>query len=514
LHKLISSGQYKNALQAALLLLGSTENKFNLYLLIAQAHTLLGDFHPALSYLYLANNLNPSNSVVLFNIGTTFLSLSEPRIAKNYFLRALSIDSSNVECLLNLAVSHQRLFQHLQARKVYLEALKIDPKNPVLLNNIGNCSKHLGFIEEAHDYLETAIRLNPLYFEAHRNLSLITKYTVDHPHILEMLSLYKDPSIPAFGKMHLAFALGRSHEMIREYDSAFSFYQTGNKIKRSTFHYDINLEQKRFQQLLRGDSIQPYTQQINVPMAQASAITPIFIVGMPRSGSTLLETILGLSSTVYPLDELSYLESNILRYAIRPDYSLDLSNDSLAAVAASYFSDMRNDFPFLPPSGEFFVIDKMPYNFRYVNFIVRAFPSARIIHTTRSAMDNTMSIYRELFTSSNLFSFTTAEISSYLVMERKLMNRWGERYPRRIHEVPYESLVSEPEVTVRSVCDYVGIQYTEELIHPERSSRSVTTASSVSARSPINTKSIGKWKCYEKDLLPLLEFFKANHVSP
>ena len=368
-----------------------------------------------------------------------------------------------------------------------------------------------GQLEQSEATLETCLALAPDHAQAHWALSRLRQQTPQRNHVprlQRMLAGQRDPA----SSVYLAFALFKELDDLGRTEQAWQALALGCSGKRRLLGSRADAEEAAFTQLhsLRG----PAT--ASEPGAGREGPVPIFIVGMPRTGTTLLERILGRHSSVENAGELddmplqlrwiancfskSYLDAAVFRAAASQDLRL------LGSRYLDHASWRAKDKPFFT--------DKMPLNFLHVGFIARALPQARILHMVRNPMDTCFSNLKELFTEVYPYSYDLDELAIHYGRYRRLMAHWHEQFPGRMLDVSYEGLVTEPEATSRAIMDFCGLDWQPGCIGIESSAGTVTTASSAQVREPIHRRSIEGWRKYQRQLEPLHRQLRSDGWLP
>jgi hypothetical protein len=309
-------------------------------------------------------------------------------------------------------------------------------------------------------------------------------------------------------RMHLAFALGVVFDRHGDYDRAFSHFQTGNSLKRKTFAHDPEANAqllRRIRQHFGGASIRDA-----VP-ADNPDETPVFIVGMMRSGTTLMEQVLASHPDVAGGGELPFLQNLVnSRFAATnttyPEFVDAMQGPDFLDMGRQYIAMVRGRFGHEPR----FITDKMPQNFLYLGLIHLMLPKARIICMQRDPLDTCLSIYTILFSESHPYAYDLREAGLYTRFSRDLMAFWKDWLGDRVHFQSYEELVRQPEPAVRKLLAFCDLPFHEDCLQFHKTDRPVKTASASQVRERLNTRSIGRWRNYRKHLGPLRSVFEGE----
>ena len=301
-------------------------------------------------------------------------------------------------------------------------------------------------------------------------------------------------------QMH--FALGKAYEVMKDFDKSFKNYYEGNKAKKNLIEYssnDTTENTKKILEFFSQENIQ------NLSKSSTNDQDPIFVLGMPRSGSTLVDQIISSHSKVDGTQELPNIikiasELNNIDQNSYPDVLKALDDKELGDLGKNYMQETawaRDNAPFF--------IDKMPNNFIHIGLIKTILPNAKIIDTRRDPMDTCFSCYKQFFARGQLFTYSLEDLGNYYTDYIKAMNHWNNIYSKDIFTVHYDNVINKTEETIRELIDYCNLPFEKECLEFYKSSRPVKTPSAEQVRQPIYKSGLNYWKNYEKHLLPLKE---------
>jgi len=403
------------------------------------------------------------------------------------------IDLSKLKTVYELDTSARlsvSLEQYDVARSLYQRAMAVAPKDADLLYNYATVCRFLGDVEQATFALREAIDQRP-HFTAAMLLDsgLRTKTSTDNQ-VVQLKQVVANTQLTPKQRVEAGYALFKELEDLKEYEEAGKVLFSAATLRRSHLAYSIESDLRMMRAL--ADTFTKFDD-----VAAPSGVDPVFIVGLPRSGSTLLERLLGQSREL-----ISVGESDAFPRALQQNAgSAPLSKFELLSkmdelewgeVAANYISNVSAE--------RHRTIDKLPMNVLNVGAIVRAFPSAKIIITDRSPLDNLYAMYKTLFEDAYPFSYDLMELARYYVGYRALVSHWLMHYPRQVKRVSYEALVADTQATMRDVANFVGVKFDDCMLDPTGNRSVSTTASAVQVRQPIHQKSFGSWKRMESDM--------------
>jgi len=445
-----------------------------------------------------ALTLTPDSAVPHYNLARVLQALHREDEAIGHYQEAIRINPDNAEALDNLGIIYMDLGRSDDSIACLTKSLLINPDAAEVHNNLGNTLQTVGRADEAADCYRKALALDPGLGEAHSNLSMVTRYESDDPHIAQMLALLDRPTLPDKDRMHLSFALGKAFDDSGDPAQAFSHFAAGNRLFRATLAYDSADDRRLFNDLKSAFSETLPTLGADYLSATATGQKPVFIVGMPRSGTTLVEQILAAHSQVHGAGELSTLGTGVIRTRWS---SLGLTAEALRQVRESYLAGMAKIGASQP-----WLSDKMPLNFRWLGFVIGALPEARIIHVKRDARAVCWSIFRHYWsTGGNPYAYDLREIAAYYRLYEELMDFWHRTFPGRIYDLSYEQLTEQQEAETRNLLEVVGLDWEEACLDFHEVDRPVRTSSSMQVRRKLYQGSSEAWRQYAEFLEPMFD---------
>jgi tetratricopeptide (TPR) repeat protein len=391
-----------------------------------------------------------------------------------------------------------------EAMETYEDLLADMPNNPGINLTYGHALKTVGRQEEAITSYRRTYEIRPDYGDAYWSLANLKTYRFSDDELTQMREQEASSTVAFADRYHLCFALGKALEDRKDYGTSFDYYERGNRLKREELKYDparLETELKLQRDFVSAEMLARFEG------GGFPAPDPIFIVGLPRAGSTLLEQILASHSQVEGTMELP----NILALAHRldrpiegraPDYPANLSElspDELRQFGEDYIRDTR----IYRNGGTPFFIDKMPNNFRHIGLIHLILPNAKIIDARRSAMGCCFSGFKQLFAEGQEFTYGLEEVGRYYRDYVRLMDHWNEVLPGKVLLTRYEEVVADLETQVRRLLDYCGLPFEEACLNFHQTDRAVRTASSEQVRQPLYKSGVDQWENYSPWLDPL-----------
>lgn len=442
----------------------------------ARLHTMAGQREDAVAAADYGLSLKPDQSVVLDTLGVVF----------------------------------SRFELHEKARDVLRRSVEVAPDNAQFQFNLASVEQFLGNAEAAEQYYKGAIALKPDFFRAHWALSELGKNETSAQNLDALIEHWQKPNLDTEDRLYLGHTISREKEKQGDYEAAFRFLDQGKQGVRKKIGFNIEQERTLFDTLKSS---------FRHPAKQSDLGDHcVFVLGMPRSGTTLVDRILSSHSKIVSMGEVQDLpravkavsgsKSNVLLDAemIRNTEQLNF-----AEIGRQYLYQVGAKVDLTGYS-----LDKMPLNFLYVGFILNALPGARVVCLRRNPMDTILSNFRQLFAVN--FSYynyhydlkTTAE---YYCLFDDLMGHWKRVFGDRFYEVSYESLVSSPEDKVRALSDYVGVEFETASLDFHKNESSVSTASAMQVRQPLYNSAVNRWQRYGDALQPALDVLEANGIS-
>ncbi|HEX7644749.1 MAG TPA: tetratricopeptide repeat protein [Burkholderiaceae bacterium] len=454
--------------------------------------------------------LNPGFVEAYSHLGVSLKKQGRFAEAESSFREALALRPDYATAHNNLGNALQDQERTAEAEACYRAAIKCQPDFPEAFSNLGNTLKSEGRLEEAQEALEHAIALKPDFVEPHFGLSVLKTYAEGDPHLALMerqQPLLED--LPVESRIRYWFAIGKAYEDVARYDESFAAYEQGNRLKHGLLSWDEAQDDAVLEKMKAVFSREFFAAH---PKPAYGGRVPIFIVGMPRSGTTLLEQILSTHpGGVFGAGELKDLHEIVNRAMPGGDplqYPAAVAGFSVGdfrRLGEQYVEQVWRNAPEAP-----YITDKMPSNFFYIGMIHLMLPRARIIHAMRDPMDSCFSCYSRLFNKQNVrFAYDLGTLGRYYARYINLMRHWHEVLPPgTILDLRYEDMVADTEGQARRVLAHVGLPWHEACLEFHNNKRRVKTASLAQVRKPIYKTSVARWKHYEKHLGPLLDLVK------
>ncbi|MDA8692092.1 tetratricopeptide repeat protein [Candidatus Pseudothioglobus singularis] len=486
---------------------------------MGNAFQVKGDLESAIDFYYQAVKLKPDFAEAFNNLGSALRGRLELNDSIDNFKQAIKLKPYYVDAYCNMGDALFVSGRYEEAIESCKQAIRIDPNYSEAYYNMGNALMEKGDLVKSIESFKKAIKLRPHYAEAYnnlgvalqdygypkvaidsykqaikiksdytlafRNLTNLHTYKEYNNYFLEMQSLCQDPGISDEQRCDLNFALSKASEDLNEVSKSFNYLKTGNELRKKILAYDIEQDIELFGQLKKAHpSIALHSS------VEKSEVKPIFILGMPRSGTTLVEQILSSHSEVTGAGELHYIDSfgeSIAKGEIKS------SVDIILNFKKNYIEALK-----IKSNGNPIVIDKMPQNFLYIGLIFSAFPDAKVIHVNRDPAATCWSNYKHYFTSEGLgYAYDIDDTVRYFGLYQDLMQFWRSYYGDRIYELNYDNLTVNQEQETRSLIQYLELKWESECLSPQKNKRSVQTASQQQVRQKVYQGSSKQWHKFE-----------------
>ena len=447
--------------------------------------------------------------------------------------------SIKLQNILGIALSAQ--WKSNDAVKIFGKIIEIQPNFYFAYNNMGNVLKDLCRLDEAKIYYQKCIKINPEYIDAyiglgktfldynkleesaaafkqalklkpengelHRHLSQVIKYEQTSSHVKDMEKIIFNNKATNNQQMHLSFALGKAYEDMKSYDKAFSHWKKGNLLKRKQIKYSTKYQTRRVKVIKENFTNDLFEKFKNYGNQDK---TLIFIVGMPRSGTTLVQQILSSHPEVFGVGESNQFSNTINHFFFKENGSLkenlyDCDATNFYKIGQDYIQKMRQ----LSPNGRYILVKDL-LNFTWLGFIKLIFPNAKIVHCVRNPIDNCVSLFKNYFVGGVDFSYNLVELGEYYNLYKDVMMFWGNILPNYYVNIFYEELINDPKKQIEKLLNVCNLEWNENCMKFYNNKHFMSTGSnSINVHQPLYKKSMQYWKHYEKQLQPLFGVLKA-----
>ncbi len=486
----------------------------------ADAHFLLGmialnmqQMSKSIELIKKAITLQPSNAEYHAFLARCFSLVNRYKEARAEADLAIQYQSSSAIVLDTLGVVYSRIGDHQKAVSLFEKAIAIQPNNPSFYYNQAASLKFIGNFTQAKSAYEKVIQLQPNYYQAHSALAELQTATLENNNIARLETSLKNIENNTVAKLHICHALAKELECLGDYAKALDYLKMGNGAKKQQLNYSIEQDIPLFSHMKNLFSSNFKAEIVTGHPSKK----PIFVLGMPRSGTTLVDRILSSHSDVISAGELQNFAVTVKKHTHTKSRQV-LDTQTIEACAKLDFNLLGQAYlsscePIISSNLRF--IDKMPLNFLYVGLIKKALPNAKIIILNRHPMDVCISNFRTLFAvnfSYYNYAYDLIDTAKYYCLFKELMAFWDDAFPNQLLNVCYEELVENPQQQISRILDYCELDWQDACLNFHSNSAPVSTASSVQVRQPMNNQSIGRWKRYGKEVKELETFFKEKDM--
>ncbi|MBI3899422.1 MAG: tetratricopeptide repeat protein [Gammaproteobacteria bacterium] len=457
--------------------------------------------------------MRPDDIEAQNNLGVALDRLGRWSEAEAAFRIALSLRSDYAEAYSNLGnclASQERM---VEAETAYHKAIELNPNFAAAHNNLGLALAAKGQLEDAEAAYRQALAVDACFTEAYRNIVTGKKIkSLENDDVQRMQRLLAEGSLNDVQTMHLCFALGKAYDDCNLYDKAFACYEKANQIKRRFTLFDINHFRSHVDRIIDLFDAEFFARNV---IRGSNDETPVFIVGMPRSGTTLIEQIVASHPRVFGAGELIKIGDLIHQLenppgrAPRnyPEFVSEWSADEVRSTASEYVHRLTRD---VTSPDILRVTDKMPFNFIHLGLIALLFPNAKIIHCRRHPLDTCLSNFFQYFPKGADYAYRLEETGLYFKEYERLMRHWQQVLPIQLLDIDYETVISDVEIEARRLIDYLQLPWDEACLQFYKLERSVRTLSIWQVRQPIYTQSKQRWRNYRPHLEPLIKIIGSD----
>ena len=479
-------------------LLKKNQDKGYLFNICGLAHQRLNNIDTSIIYFNKAINLEPQNLGHKNNLANSLISLFRYKEAEDIFKEILAIDSQNTPALVNYARLKNVLLDFKKSINLYENALKLIKNDLGIWLNLGSVYQSIGEFNKAYKIFNNILKVKPNYIPAHVSISKVNDYNENNLNLTSMIGINKSNNLNKKEKSDLEFAIGKAYDEQKNYELSIKYFQSANKNRKELVKYNFKYDEKLIK------SIKNYFDKIdlNKVRKEKNSKKVIFIVGLPRSGTTLLEQILSAHQTVFGAGELDFLRQIINKNFVQDGKLLSqkinefqLSNNN--PIRDKYFDCLKN-----LNNNLIFTIDKGPQNFIWIGFIKLFFQNAKIIHIKRNPKDTFLSTYKNNFASKDMdWAYEPSEIIKYFNFYYDHMNFWKKVFGDFIYDINYEDIVNNSEPILRNLLNFCELDWDENCLNHHQSKKTmIKTVSAYQARKPIYKTSIDSNKYYLQSL--------------
>ena len=440
---------------------------------------------------------NSKNISAKNNLGISYKSIREYSKAEKIFKNLLLENKNYINAIVNIANLKKDTYFFEDALSYYNKALKIDENLPELHLNISNILQVKNEMNLAKDHLFKALDLKSDFSKADQNLSMLLNYkdNINDKHLLSMINKLQNTSLDRENKILLHFGLGKAFEDKKNYEESFKHFEQGNNLKKEKLSSKINFYKKKAEDIKKYFSTIKF-EKINKNL---DSVNKIFILGLPRSGTTLLEKIISSHSKVGSVSEIGYFYDHIDKNII---VDKKINEDQINKLVNSNFANEYNNFLKQFNIKKKFILDKTLTNFWYIGFIKIFFPNSKIIHSYRNPKDNCLSIFKNLFpdTTGEKWLYDQNEMGEYYLIYHDIMKFWNKLFPNQIYNSKYEDLINNKVSKIKDLIKFCELEWDEKCLNHHKNTNPIKTLSINQANKPIYKTSINSSQFYKDKL--------------
>ncbi|HEV8334665.1 MAG TPA: sulfotransferase [Steroidobacteraceae bacterium] len=449
-------------------------------------------------------------------LATILVHLGRRDDAERVIEQALQFREGPADAYNALAHALQLLGHYERSNEMYRRAAALSPDDWRFWHNLASSERSLGRLQEAEAACDRTIALDRTRYANYLLRSELRVQTDDRNHVAGMQRELARPDVDDRARMFLGYALAKELDDLKRYDEAFQYLAEASRIRRRNLQYNVAGDQRK---LLRIEEVFPKSLVRATSADVVGSSRFIFIIGLPRSGTTLLEHMLTGLAGVRSNGETENFSQALMAEAARDrgDVFAGAAAADPAAVAAGY-AKLADPHPSPPPPGGGglgggSIIEKLPMNYLYLGAIHRALPNAKLVIVNREPLDSCFAMYRTLFGEAYPFSYDFEDLANYYAAYERLMNHWRACLGDTLCEITYEDLVKSPAQVGARVAAYCGLQWSERAVQVQDRTTVSLTASAAQIRRPIYSSSTGRWRRYGRHLEPLIQALRRLHVA-
>jgi len=474
-----------------------------LFNLLALALHGNGNYLIAIERFKRALDLDPNFLPAKNNLANSYKAIGNFEKAEFYYKNILEIKPNYIHALNNYANLKTLIFDYYSAIELYNKALKVNENDTTILFSLANAYHAIGEIQKTKEIVKKILKLNPKHVSVHKLLSSIIDYSKEQSNLNQMEDIISEKDLSNAQIVDLSFALGKAYEDLKKFDKSFLYLEKANKIKKNNTKYNITNEKSFF------ESIKNAFQNIsfNDEKKLFNKIKPIFICGMPRSGTTLVEQIIASHKDVFGAGELIYIQRIIKKYFIEENKLSEEKIKEELKIGENFINKEYFKLMNFHKFKENNFTDKAPQNFRWLGILKIFFPNSKIIYCKRNAKDNCLSIYKNFFASDDMnWAFDQSDIANYYNLHLNLMDYWKSKLGNFIYEIKYENLVSNKEEEVKKLIKFCDLEWDPICLNHHKSNKTpIKTVSISQARKPIYQSSVNSNSNYENYLSEMFD---------
>ena len=458
-------------------------------------------FYEAIDLFKKAISLNNKFSEAYNNLANTQKKIGDNENAENNYIQAIKSNKSNFGAFFNLANLYRSEKKFEKAIDNYKKVLELNPQFVESMNNIGSINLILGNFENGIKYFKEAIEIDKFNSESYYNYVSAKKILENDEIFIKLKNLVEDEKLPEVQNFKMYYSLSKSYFDIDNKDLAFKYLELASNFKLREIENSYKKQSKDFKQIKEYFK----TSKKISELSNNFKTIPIFILGMPRSGTSLIEQIISNHSSVHGGGELDILPLVVENSSWKKNQNFI---DTVKFIRNEYFSKISKI------SEKKFITDKLPGNFKWIGFILNAMPESKILHLERNPMAICWSIYKSEFNNPDMaFTYSQKYIAEYYLLYKDLMNFWKNKYPGQFINISYERFVEDYQNNIKKIFQKLDLEWEDHLLEFYKNKRPVETSSFQQVRKKIYQKSSEEWKKYKNFLKPMMEVLSKNNID-
>ena len=456
----------------------------------------------AVSWFKYVLDLKPDYADGYHNLGSAYQAIGDYSAAVVCFKKAIELNLSDPnEAYCNLGFALAQTGDTTGAIDSLSRVLTSNPNDPRAIFGLGIVSVMRGNFNEALEKYRRVIGIDPTFVAAYQQLAFAKKFrTVDDPDLQSILACLDQPNLSAEYKEKIAYGAGKALDDCGEYEKAAKFFRSANDLKKTRLG---SFDFRAFESL-----VDKSIALANYEFSGNKSIMPIFVIGLPRSGSTLVEQVLSSHNEISGAGEVDYFARKVAAELSPYPESLKAKPEQLARIADDYLEILSSH-----SGGRPHVVDKYPLNFQYLGLLSTLFPNARFIHCCRNPLDNALSIYFQDFATANLYANDIKDIHRFYSGYKRLMTHWMDDLDSKIFDINYEDLVSDSKTVISQLLDFLKLPFDPQCMSHTENKRVIQTLSSWQVRQPIYQSSKERWRNYAEFIPELVELFESQAIG-
>ena len=458
-------------------------------------------FLEAIDLFKKAISLNNKFSEAYNNLANTQKKIGDNENAENNYIQAIKSNKSNFGAFFNLANLYRSEKKFEKAIDNYKKVLELNPQFVESMNNIGSINLILGNFENGIKYFKEAIEIDKFNSESYYNYISAKKILENDEIFIKLKNLVEEEKLPEVQNFKMYYSLSKSYFDIGNKDLAFKYLELASNFKLREIENSYKKQSKDFKQIKEYFK----TSKKISELSNNFKTIPIFILGMPRSGTSLIEQIISNHSSVHGGGELDILPLVVENSSWKKNQNFV---DTIKFIRNEYFSKISKI------SEKKFITDKLPGNFKWIGFILNAMPESKILHLERNPMAICWSIYKSEFNNPDMaFTYSQEYIAEYYILYKDLMNFWKNKYPSQFINISYERFVEDYQNNIKKIFQKLDLEWEDHLLEFYKNKRPVETSSFQQVRKKIYQKSSEEWKKYKNFLKPMMEVLSKNNID-